>query len=229
MPPPPEFRDTLGEEGIVEILNKLEAQDPAQTNSHIRIAGEIEVDVQHERNRVHPEEQHRLFLRLPEQLAQQGKIVRQNDLFGKTYDEPPQTQSHLVPAMGTFVQLPGHIDITNNGAGDQLGKQRHISAEADGVLLGRNMAPVYIDGIAEALEGIEADAHRQRQPQQGHTKSGDSVERINEEVRILKQAQQGDADHHRNHQPELFHSLALSASDSQTAAVEQTDGKDHQP
>ena len=45
VPAAPKLRDTFGQVGIVEILNKMKAQNPAQANGHIRITGKIEIDV----------------------------------------------------------------------------------------------------------------------------------------------------------------------------------------
>jgi len=42
-------------------------------------------------------------------------------------------------------------------------QERIIRAEIDDVFLGPCLAPVDVDGVAHGLEGIEADADRQRQ------------------------------------------------------------------
>ena len=46
MPAPPELGDTFGDIGIVEVLQKMKAEHAAQANGHVRIGGEIKVDLE---------------------------------------------------------------------------------------------------------------------------------------------------------------------------------------
>ena len=45
MPPSPEFRNALGHIRIIKILQKMKAEHPAQTDSHIGISGKIKIDL----------------------------------------------------------------------------------------------------------------------------------------------------------------------------------------
>ena len=88
--------------------------------------------------------------------------------------------------MGSYFQLPGNVCVTDNGTGNELGKQGNIGAEGYGILLGRHTAPVHIDGVAEALEGIKADAHRQGKPQQRQAQPRRPIDAGDEKVRVFK-------------------------------------------
>ena len=46
MPATPEIAHGRGYVRLIEILHSLESEDPTQTNGHIDIAGEIEVELQ---------------------------------------------------------------------------------------------------------------------------------------------------------------------------------------
>ena len=46
MPPAPELGDGAGDVGIVKVLQKVESKHPAKANGHVRIAGEVEVDLE---------------------------------------------------------------------------------------------------------------------------------------------------------------------------------------
>src|SRR5437762_9930950 len=46
VPTPPEIGDRLGDVGVVEVLWKGEAQQERQADRHVRIAAEIEIDLQ---------------------------------------------------------------------------------------------------------------------------------------------------------------------------------------
>ncbi len=70
MPAAPEFRDTLRNEGVVEVFQKLEAENAAESDGHIAVSGEVEVDLQGESDSVHPMEQHRLIGRFEENLTE---------------------------------------------------------------------------------------------------------------------------------------------------------------
>ena len=58
MPPPPEFRDAASTVGIAEVFRKVKAEDEAETDGHIAVAGKIVIDLQRERGRAQPEIQH---------------------------------------------------------------------------------------------------------------------------------------------------------------------------
>ena len=207
----------------------MEAQHPAKADSHVGIAGKVEIDVQGKGDGVHPGEYHGFLPGLPEQLCQKGEVVRQNHLFPQSHQKPADASHGIFPAVGSPFQLLCHIHIAHNGPGDELGKQRHIGAEADGVLLGRHRAPVHIDGVAQRLEGVEADTHRQCQMQQRQTQTGDGIDAGKEKVRILEKPQQPHTHHHGNQQPEFLPSPALRPSDGKAAEVEQGNGEHHQP
>ena len=228
MPAAPELGDGLGQVGVVKVLNEFEAHDPAEADGHIGIAGEVKVDVQGKGDGVHPEEQDGLLVGFPEQLHQQSEIVGDDDLLGKAHEKPPQAEGHVLPAVGAGIQFPGNVHIPDNGTGDELGEQSHIGAEADGVLLRHRVAPVHVDGVGQALEGIEADADGQGQLQQGDTQAGDGVEAVHEEVGILENAKERHGNDDGHGEPDFFPHLFCRLADGKTAAVKQADGEDHQ-
>ena len=54
MPAAPELRDGRGDVRQVKVLAVAEAEDAAKANGHIGIAGEIEIDLEHEHQRSEP-------------------------------------------------------------------------------------------------------------------------------------------------------------------------------
>ena len=54
VPAPPEVLHGAGDVGIVEVLDELEAQHPPQPDGHVRVAREIEVDLQRVGDRAEP-------------------------------------------------------------------------------------------------------------------------------------------------------------------------------
>ena len=228
VPPAPEFGDGSGKVGIVEILDEMESEQPAQADGHIGIAGEIEVDVQHEGHGVHPVKEDALFAGGPENFRQLSQLVCNQNLLGKANEKPPGTVCRILKGCLPALQFPGHIYIPDDGTGNQLGKQRHISTEGNGIFLGRDIPPVHIHRIAHALEGIEADADGQGQAQQRNGKARYCGKALKEEVCVLKNRQQHDADDNGNCQPDFLHCRLSRGFNGQAAAIEGSDGKRHQ-
>ena len=228
MPPAPEFRNRLGQVGIVEVLDKMETENPAQADGHVGISGKIKIDVEHKGHRVQPVEQYALFARYPEQFRQLAQLIGKNDFLGQAHQETADTVGQIFKGRSTVFQFSGHVHIPDNGACNQLGEQRHISTEGNGVMLCRYIAPVHIHRIAHALERIEADTDGQGQPQQRSRQPSDSCKALQEKVRILKDRQQCNANDHRHRHPSFLVFCSLGLLNSQTAPIESTDGHCHQ-
>src|SRR5699024_6126479 len=54
VPPPPELFDGRADVGVLEVLQKLEAEHPPQADGHVAVAGEVEVDLEHVAHRANP-------------------------------------------------------------------------------------------------------------------------------------------------------------------------------
>ena len=54
MPAPPEVRDVLGLERRVEVLREPEAEQPGEADGHVRVAGEVEVELERIADRRRP-------------------------------------------------------------------------------------------------------------------------------------------------------------------------------
>ena len=84
------------------------------------------------------------------------------------------------------MQRGRHIHISNDGSCDQLRKQRNIGGKIHQIPLRPGIASENIDGVAHTLEGVKADANRQRQPQQGKGCAEGIVKTANEEITVFK-------------------------------------------
>ena len=122
MPTPPKFLHAFGNIGVIEVFCKMEAKYLSQSDCHIGITGKIKVNVQHKSNCIHPVKQHRGRFCLTKQLYQQSKLVGNQNFLSQANQEPSNTQRSFLPTMGTAIQLPCHIDISDNRACNQLGK-----------------------------------------------------------------------------------------------------------
>ena len=195
VPPPPELRETPGDKGVVEVLGEAEAHDPAQADGHVAVAGEVEVNVHHIRRSVHPRQQHGFLPTLLIHRYQLIQHVGQQHLFAQAQHEPPGAQGCILHRVGAALQLGSHIGIADDGPGHQLGEHGDIRRQVDEAPLGRGVAPVHVDDIAEDLKGIEADADGQGDPQQGHRQAGDGVEAGDQKVGVFAVAQKPQTQH----------------------------------
>ena len=97
MPSAPEFGNTCRKIGIIEILREFKTKDPAETDSHIAVAGEIEIDLQGEGNGIDPDKKYRSVTGFSEEAAQLSKGVCQKYLLS-------QTENETADAGGEFFQ-----------------------------------------------------------------------------------------------------------------------------
>ena len=228
MPAAPKFCHGFGHIGVIKVFNEVKAKNLTQTDGHIRIAGEIKVDVQHKANGVHPVEHHRGFGRFPENREHQCNVVCNDDFLAQADQEAAHTQISLFQCMGTALQLPCHVNVAHNRTGNQLRKQRNVSTKSNRVLLCGHIVAVHINGIAQALEGVEADADGQCQLQQLHIQTGQFVEVVNKEVCVFEHTQRREAQRNRYDQPDSFPALGGRLSNSQTAQPEHQNRANHQ-
>ena len=144
MPPSPEFGDAAGNIGIIKILQKVEAEHPAQTDGHIRIARKVKIDLEGISQQPQPGRQHRHGggLHTGYALPYPADGIGQQHLFAHTRREAPHPRAEILKALLPLPQLPRHGAHPHNGAGDKLGKQGNIGAEGDDVPLYLHIAAI---------------------------------------------------------------------------------------
>ena len=133
-----------------------------------------------------------------------------------------------------FFQLGKQVSGIFNGSRHQLGKIGHIQGEGNWILLSREVPPVHVDGVAESLEGIEGNAHRQNQPQPGNPvgkapQCAQIVDGSGEKVEIFEEKQQSQI--HAQTAPQEKPAQVLSfpvGFDAPAAAVVHRRGKEQQ-
>ena len=83
VPLSPEIRNGVAGVGQVEVLVVSETKHLAETNGHIGVAGEVEIDLQSKGHGIHPRKDHGFLRTFPEQGQNYSKIICQQDLLGK--------------------------------------------------------------------------------------------------------------------------------------------------
>ncbi len=230
MPASPEFRDAAGLIGVAEVLQERKAEQVAQTDGHIGVAGKVEVDLEGEGDGAQPGRESRGLFHGGDGLPDGAGLVGDEHLLAQADDEPLHAAADLQPVLPTLVELVGHRLILDDGAGDQLGEQRHVGGKVQDVPLGRHLAPVHVDGVGHGLEGVERDADGQGKAQGGNALIEQAVDVCNGEVGVLEEEQNSQVAHHRQNQ-HSFCALLLSAAaekaDAQAVAVVEHRGEEH--
>ena len=186
MPSSPEFGDTARNEGIIEVFEKIETKHLAKTDRHIAITREVEIDLERIRDRVKPEEQNGFIVRCHKGGAEAREHIGDQNFLTETDDKAAHTERDLFHRMLSFIELKRDIGITHDRARDELREKRDIGRKIDGISLRLNVTSVNVDGIAEDLEGIEADTDRESDIEERNGKSRNSVKVRDEKVCVFE-------------------------------------------
>ena len=161
MPTPPEIRNGIRHIGIIEILTEGEAHHFAQADGHIRVAGEIEIDLEGVHNDAQPGRRHRSFRGFADPGPDLPRRIGQKDFFAHTGGQGAHTGGKQLSGMGAGAKLIVHVLIADDRAGDQLGEQGHVGAECGKIPLFVGIHPIHVDDVGQRLERIEGNTHGQ--------------------------------------------------------------------
>ena len=230
MPALPEFRDAPGGVGMGKVFLEAKAKHPAQTDGHVAVAGEIEIDLQGIGGHSHPGRDGP-GLRQEHPVGQDPHLVCDQNLFRQAVDKAHDPLGKARPCLLPLPELVGDVPIADDRPRDQLRKQRHIGAEREGVDLHLNRVPVHVDHIAHALENIEGDADRQNDLRHCEGLPRQAVQALHEKAGILEGAQdrqiRGDGQRQRQ-LPPTRPGLARETGDQQPRQVVGRDDRQHQ-
>ena len=195
MPSLPEFADRLADERILEVFVKVEAEDTTQTDRHIGIAAEIEINIEGiaDHNKPCAEERQIRDIRIliavdiAVELCDDGiEVVCDDDLFGKTYNEAHDAFADIGRADRTLVDLFFNNAVTHDRTCDELREQREIEQKLAERLLRRDGIPIAVDDIGNCLEGKEADADGQGYLRNGYACMEQAVEILDQKAEIFE-------------------------------------------
>ena len=230
VPPPPELSDGTGLIGIVEVLQEVEPEEMPQADGHVRVAGEVKIDLERVRDGADPRRDRCGVRHGGDVLPDGAHLVGDEHLLAQTDHQPLQTLAGLAHRLPPVLQVVGHRLVLHDRPRDQLGEQRYIRAEVHDVPLGRYQPPVHVDGIAHGLEGVEGDTDGQQQPQRRDGCAQQTVQVADGKIRVLEKAQDRQVSHHRDDQHRLgaaLPSLTPKVADGQTVAVVEHRGEQH--
>ena len=227
MPAPPELRDAPRDVGVIEILQKVEAEHSPEADGHIGIGGEIEVDLEGVRHRAQPREEHRGHNGGKGRIRDPRHGVRQQHLLAEAEEEAHRAGGEFGDGLMPLVDLLRDGGVAHDGTGDELRKEGDIERELERVALHRGVAAVHVNDVAQALKGEEGDADGQRHLRHRNDRQ-QSVEHLAEEARVLEPAQQRKPQHHGKRHAEPPRPWAVRRSRQQPAGVVDGNGEQHE-
>ena len=111
MPAAPELGDRLADVRVVEVFEERKAEHLAEANRHIRVAGEIEVNLQRIANRTHPRTGGRQLVRCIFEYAVRNlrEHIGQQHLLAETEQKAADALGKLHKRVLSHGKL--HVDI----------------------------------------------------------------------------------------------------------------------
>ena len=132
VPAPPEVGDALGAVGRVEVLQELEAEHAAQPDGHVRVAGEVEVDLEGVGQHAEPGVQR------PRAVGAEGGVgdlahgLASRIFLAKPSDEQRHARTRTARSVCVAAdELVGHRVVADDRPGDQVREQRDEAGEID--------------------------------------------------------------------------------------------------
>ena len=177
MPAAPELGDRLADVRIVEVFEELETEHLAETDRHIRVAGEIEVNLQRVANRAHPRTGGGQLARCIFAYAVRNlrKYIGQQYLFAEAEQKAADALGKLRKRVLAHGKLYVDIVVAYDRACNQLREHGNVQRQRKRIVLRRNLSAVYVNDIAERLKRVKRNADRHDDIRHRNTQSEQAV------------------------------------------------------
>ena len=232
VPAAPEVGDVRRQIGHAEVLRQVVADHLRRAQGHVRVAGEVAVDLQRIRDQAAPRVEAAPRCRIGEHRVGDDRAMVGHEQFLAQADEEHGSAGAEAVRGGADVAV--ELRQKNRGAhdrpGDEVGKERDEHRVLDERVHARNDAAIDIDGVAHRLEGVKADAGGKEDAQQRQLMSGEvqhAVEVAEEEVGVFEVGQQPEVRDHADRHPGLARALDVGDADA-LRAIEVDAGDEQQ-
>ena len=210
MPPAPVFADAFGQVGVVEVLRQIQPEEAADADGHIAVAGKVKIQLQHVGHV--PQHQHGgghgVGGHRGHPLVDQGDLVGDDGLFGKTEDEPfdaiGKAVSGHTAGFAPGIQHGGLLPVTDDGAGGTVAEEGKEHKEPQGIAGGLHMADGHVDAVADGREDVEADAQGQGRRQDRQQAGNEGVDGLGGKPGVLEDRQHPQVRHDQQGQQHFF-------------------------
>lgn len=159
MPSSPEFSDTFGNIGIIEVFRKMETENSSEADGYIRVAGKVKINLESKSGCVNPVKKDGFLIGCMENGTKLAESICYKYFFAQTAGESFHTLSSHFKAVFPFCKAGINVCITDNRSGYELRKKGCVGAKIDNIFLRFDFTQIDIGNVAEYLEGIETDAY----------------------------------------------------------------------
>lgn len=164
VPASPEVCNAFGLVGSVEVERKSEAQKKGQPDGHVAVAAEVAVEL----NGITIQPQQVFNTRVKAWIVEyavyeiEADVVGDDGFLEKAYEnEVNASPEHVAGYSQGLANLRDKVARPYDGACYQLWKERHEESIVEQRGQRGEFAPIYVNGIAQALKGEKTDAHGQ--------------------------------------------------------------------
>ncbi len=194
VPTRPELHDAGRFVRRSEVDRQANAEQQRQSDRHVRIAGEIEVDLKCIGERAAPtidETGSRAATLAEHGVGKRRDAVRDDDFFEQPdgNDRHPDTDEQLVDGDRQISKLRNRRPVVENGAGHEVGKVAD-EQEIVGSAQGCRLTVRSVDEKGDLGKGIKRNSDRQRDTGVGERDAGGRRDVFHDETRVLEIAEQ---------------------------------------
>ena len=173
MPASPEFRNGTGNVRIIEIFIEVKPEHFSQSDGHIRISAEIEVNLEGIGQRPQPghpcrqrhvcaEPLHRSVSEPKGVIRNQRHVIGQQHLLSQSGNKAYHTVGKVLQVLLPIINLIRNGFIPHNRSGDELRKKGDVQANIQQIFLRLAPSPVHVDYVGNRLEREKRNSDRQR-------------------------------------------------------------------
>ena len=164
MPSSPKFRHTAGNIRVVEVFLVVEAGHQAHADGHVRVGGEVQIDLQRVCQSSEPggENCHSGKRALGQQngIRQRSARVCKQSLLSKSDGKSGYSRKKIL-CISFYIQFSGYRLKPDDRSCNTLMEQSRIEQNIQITLSRFRILSVHINNICHKLECIERDAYRE--------------------------------------------------------------------
>ena len=177
MPALPKIGHARSDIGVVEVFRERKTEDVCQSQRHIGIAGEIEIQLHRVADGGEPRQPRVDELCGEDSVHHAPDDVGNEQFFGQADHEPPDTLRRLFGGVLPVVDLRRGVFPAQDRAGEDIWEERDEQRRAQGVFCHARGLSVDLDDIADGRE-------REKRHAEGKSESGQNKGRAEKDVYV---------------------------------------------
>ena len=176
----------------------MEAEYPPEPYGHVRVAGEVEEELQREGEGADPRRHcgERCRILTESQIRNLAEGIGYKGLLAEPDNEAPDAVRSVICRGLPFPELFGNLVVLDDWARDELREERYVEGDSVDIFLGFHSTAPYVDCVGDGLEGIEGNSERQDDAERAYVSAGDKADVRDDEVKVLECREDGDESAH---------------------------------